>query len=129
MKTKILPDFQICISVPLTLPQCNQLLWAKLSFPTNWLLQYKQSFDVMSTSWQFLCVWCVKDTHRETTPFFFRYMRKVRILKYSKSMYKTKLFLEGTNDLDWFLRIFPGFSKKTIVCVLCSLFSDLTSVY
>ena len=43
--------------------------------------------------------------------------------KISKAMHKSYYFLEvlmiflgGTNDLQWFLRILPGSSKQTVVC-------------
>ena len=43
-------------------------------------------------------------------------MRKVGIVKISKSMIKKPLFLGGTDDPNGFLRKFPDSLKPTVLC-------------
>ena len=59
----------------------------------------------------------MKDTHREITP-----SKKIQV--YAKSIntevfkvyVKKAVVLGGTNELNWFLRNFPGPSKRTLCC-------------
>ena len=44
----------------------------------------------------------------------FKHLRKVWILKFSKSVQKP-VVLGCTNDFNWFIKQFPGFSKQIVV--------------